>query len=158
MNNLIVSVCCLTVFLLSAVTPSLAQEAVHLSKSEAGKFFPKELVGYKLKDLKIKKKSETWAEYSATYKTSKKGDKELKLVINDVFPIGAPEWKDQFSGSKDSISSFPAKEVAGDDKHTVMVLVGERFRVDFKSRQISPEKLRTMAEAFNFDPVASVAK
>ena len=137
MKKMTVSLLCFTAFLVSSFAFSHAQEAIHLSKSEAGKLFPKELVGYKLKDLKIKKKSEIWAEYSATYKTSKKGEKELKLVINDVFPVGDPEWKDQFAGSKDVIANFPAKEVAGDDKHTVMVRVGERFRVDF---QIPPNQ------------------
>ncbi len=149
-----------TVFALSALflggTFLAAQEATHFSEKEASKFFPKELVGYKLKDLKLKKKSDSWVEYSSTYKTSKKGAKELKLVINDVFPTGKAEWQDEFAEVTDKISDHKVKEVKADDKHTVMVLVGDRFRVDFKSRQISPEKLRAMAEAYDYKAIAAV--
>ena len=152
--------CLLLAVLLSSVIlagSGLAKEPVHLSKTAAEKLFPKELVGYKLKDLKIKDKSDAWKEYSATYKTSKKSDKELKLVINDVLPAGDPKWQEQVLPGEDLIGEYPAKAVKDEDKHTVMVLVGKRFRIDFKSRQISPEKLRTMAEAFDYKPAAKVA-
>jgi len=149
-----------TLFALSALLCGTgfisAQEATHFSEKEAGKLFPKELAGYKLKNLKLKKKSDSWVEYSATYKTSKKGEKELKLVINDVFPAGKLEWQDEFAEITELISGHKVKEVKDDDKYTVMVLVGDRFRVDFKSRKISPEKLQEMAKAFDFSPVASI--
>ena len=134
-----------------------AQQPSHLSKTDAEKLFPKELVGYKLHGFKIKDKSAVWKEYSATYKTSKKGDKELKVVINDVIPAGDPQWKTQVPSVEAGIQTYPAKEVKDDDKFTVMVLVGKRFRVDFKSREISPEKVKAMAEAFDFKPAAAVA-
>ena len=54
--------CLLLAVLLSSVIlagSGLAKEPVHLSKTAAEKLFPKELVGYKLKDLKIKDKSDT---------------------------------------------------------------------------------------------------
>ncbi len=143
--------------LLAFSSTAVAQEPAHLSKSAAQKLFPKELVGYKLKDVKVKDKSAEWKEYSATYKTSKKGEKELKVVINDVLPDGDPKWKLDIPATEAGVQDFPAKEVKDEDKFTVMVLVGDRFRVDFKSREISPEKLKAMAEAFNFKPTLTLA-
>ena len=144
---------------LSAPAFSIAQERAigFLDQSEAAKLFPKQLLEYKLKDVKIKEKSDEWQEYSSTYKTSKKSPKELKLVINDALLKGAAHWQDQREEATGKTQGYPSKLEKGEDKHTVMVFVGDRFRVDFKSTTISPEKLQAMSEKFDFKPVAALA-
>lgn len=128
-----------------------------LSKTRATKLFPRNLAGYQLKDVKVKSKSTVWKEYSATFKPSKKG-KELKIVVNDVLPDGTNEWATQFKSAEDLISGYPVREVRDGNKSSVLVLVNERTRVDFKSREVSPEKIRAMAEAFNFEPVRAISR
>ena len=127
-----------------------------LSEGDARKLFPAELKGYKLDSVKLKPKSDAWVEYSATYKPGK-SEKELKVVINDVPPSGDPKWADQFAKSDDYIGEWPTVEVKGEDKYSVLVWVKPRFRVDFKSREVSSEKIRAMAEAFPFGPLEKVA-
>lgn len=146
-----------TIFLGNDLAKAEPVAAKHLSKSEATKLFPGKVLDYKFKDLKIKKKSETRVEYSATYKTTKKGKKELKLVITDVLPVGDPSWFEQIVPSEEDTGGYPSKMHKDKDKHTLMVLVGKRFRVDFKSRQISPEKLIQMSKTFDFSPITKVA-
>jgi hypothetical protein len=119
--------------------------------------FPAELVDYKFDSVKVKDKSEAWKEYSATYKTGKKTGKELKVVINDVLPAGDPKWKSDIPSIEKTLGEFASKTVKDEDKVTVMVLVGKRFRIDFKSRQISAEKLEKMAEAFDYRAALAVA-
>lgn len=139
--------------------PALApaqKAAGFLNKSEATKLFPRQLLEYKLKDVKIKPKADDWQEYSATYKTTKTSPKELKLVINDSELKDFPRWGEQRDKATGKTQGFPSKLEKGADKHTVMVFVGDRFRVDFKSTTISPEKLQAMAEKFAFKAVAAL--
>ena len=147
----------LSFILLAGYSAAQEREIGFLNKDQATKLFPTKLLEYKFKGVKIKNKSDDWKEYSSTYKTGGGGDKELKLVINDGLLEGSSHWKDQREGSTEKTKGFPSKLHKSDAKSTVMVFVGERFRVDFKSTSISPDKLKAMAAAFDFGPVAALA-
>jgi hypothetical protein len=146
-----------TLFLLAGHSAAQEREIAFLNKDQAGKLFPAKLLEYKFKGVKIKDKSDDWKEYSSTYKTGGGGDKELKLVINDGLLKGSSHWKEQRDGSTEKSKGYPSKLHKTDAKSTVMVFVGERFRVDFKSTSISPGKLKAMAAAFDFGPIAALA-
>ena len=158
MPNIIRTFALILAFPLLAV-PALAQEREigFLGKAEAAKLVPKQLLEYKLVGFKIKKKSDEWQEYSATYKTKKGSPKELKLVINDALLKGRAHWETQLAEAKKKTQGHPSKLNKSAEKNTVMVFVGNRFRVDFKSTSISPEKLQAMADTFNFKPVEALA-
>ena len=145
MPNIIRTFALILAFPLLAV-PALAQEREigFLGKAEAAKLVPKQLLEYKLVGFKIKKKSDEWQEYSATYKTKKGSPKELKLVINDALLKGRAHWETQLAEAKKKTQGHPSKLNKSAEKNTVMVFVGNRFRVDFKSTSISPEKLQAM--------------
>lgn len=130
-------------------------EAKHLEESAAKPFFEAEYAGYKMDgDMKIKPKDDKWHEIKATYK----GDGgEIKLTINDWPPAGNPEWKTKLEPANKKTAGYMSMMEQKDDKHTLMVLVGERFRVDFKTRDAKPEELERMAEAFDFDGLKKLA-
>jgi hypothetical protein len=114
--------------------------------------FPKKLGEYKRKGLKTKKKAWGTA-HSATYSNS--GD-ELKVVVNDAPPEGREAWAAFFKDGK----QFKGKPMAIDAKPgkvTMMVRVGKRFRVDFKTRTKSEEELRKAAQDFDFGAVRKLA-
>jgi len=114
--------------------------------------FPQSLGQWKLAGVKTKTKD--WGKaYSSTYKRDKH---ELKVVINDAPPSGVPAWDAFFTGEK--LGDRPMALDLKADKITLMVRVGERFRVDFKSRNPEEAGLEELAKQFDFSKVEALAK
>jgi len=127
-----------------------------MGMEKAKKTLPPKLAGYKLKGVKEKKKSEEWIEYSATYKGE--GGK-IKVVINEHLPGIRPEWtklmKEVEEGDLDGQAAGYEKK---GDKQTYMVIVEPRYRVDIKSREVSRDDLKAVAEAFDYKEVQRIGR
>ena len=120
----------------------------HIGLNQATNVFPSQLLKYEFKSIKQKAKSDVWIEYSSTYKYK---DKKLKVVINEYLPNGNPEWQTLFSQlGKRQTKGYDAAFNRKNGKSSWMVIVGKRFRVDFKSSDIGEETLRKIAKDFNF--------
>ena len=140
--------------------PSTAQKTLDDNYGAASKkaisvssMFPESLNGYTRKFHKTKKKD--WGNaHSATYK---KGDDELKVVVNDAPPEGRKEWATFFKDGK-TYKDYPVALDAKPGKITLMVRVGKRFRVDFKTRTMTEDTLRNAADGFDFKAVEKVAE
>ncbi len=129
----------------------------HLTLSKVEPLFLKDLSGFALDGVKQKEKDRTWVEFSATYQDEEKN--KIKVVVNDVPPRGSKDWKPLFKdfGVDDIKGNEAAFEEKG-DKITLMVRVGKRFRVDFKSRDVKRKKLEKMAKNFNFQQLKKMVK
>lgn len=128
----------------------------HLDIKQVTPLFPSTLITYAFDSVKKKTKSADWIELSATYKL---GDRKLKVVINDYLPNGNPEWKTLFDSlPEQSTNGYQAAFHQKKDKSTWMVLVGDRFRVDFKSTTDNQESLQRMASAFDYKALVAMSK
>ena len=120
---------------------------------DAKRAFPQTLGDYKFKGWKTKKHD--WGvSYSATYESS--SEDTLKVIINDAPPAGREAWLPFFATGK----TFKDKPMALDAKPgklTMMVRVGARFRVDFKTRTGHAAQLRAAADRFDFAKVRQLA-
>ena len=103
----------------------------------------------------LKTKTHDWGHaYSASYKSPEKD--KLKLVINDAPPKGREAWLPFFADGK----LFKGKPMALDQKPgklTMMVRVGDRYRVDFKTRTGDHVQLQAVAGDFDFSAVRRLA-
>jgi len=128
-----------------ASTPAAVGAAAQSPRSA----FPDKLGRYLFDGLKTK--THDWGHaYSASYKSPEKD--KLKVVINDAPPKGREAWLPFFAEGKE----FKGKPMALDQKPgklTMMVRVGERYRVDFKTRTGDHMQLRAMAGDFDFSAV-----
>lgn len=127
----------------------------HLTEDVAKGLFPEKLGGYKLKSFKIVEKDDKWHEIKTNYK-GKSGT--LKVVINDYPPKGNPEWEKLIAPAKQETAGFMSMMHKKDDKHTLMVIVEKRYRVDFKSSDLKPEEIEKVAKDFDFKKVKKAHK
>ena len=116
--------------------------------------FPNQLGDYAFDGLKTK--SHDWGQaYSASYKSASKD--KLKVVINDAPPKGREAWIPFFAAG-DMFQGLPMALDKKPGKLTMMVRVGDRFRVDFKTRTGDHLRLRAVAKDFNFEAVKKLAQ
>jgi len=103
----------------------------------------------------LKTKKHAWGEaYSASYKSPDKD--KLKVVINDAPPKGREAWIPFFAAG-DTYKGRPMALDKKPGKLTMMIRVGDRFRVDFKTRTADHIALRAAADSFDFEAVARLA-
>ena len=119
-----------------------------LSKSQIMELFPKKLGEYKFDSFKTKP-GPVGVEYSANYK-HKKTKEKLKVVVNDVPPKGSPDWDRFFKGTTSEVNGNPSAIDGKPGKMTLMVRVGKRFRVDFKSKSPQGAPLEKIANDFKY--------
>lgn len=127
----------------------------HLSEDVAKGLFPEKLGDYKLDSFKIVEKDDKWHEIKTNYK-GKSGT--LKVIINDYPPKGNPEWEKLIAPAKKETQGFMSMMHAKGDKHTLMVIVEKRYRVDFKSEDLKPEEIEKIAEKFDLKKVKKAHK
>ena len=138
----------------TAASPSPATASPAAApKADARTAFPNQIGRYAFDGWKTKKHD--WGHaYSASYKSPEKD--KLKVVINDAPPKGREAWLPFFAAG----NQFKGKPMALDQKPgklTMMVRVGDRFRVDFKTRSGDHVLLRAVAEDFDFGAVKRLA-
>jgi hypothetical protein len=130
-----------------------SKTASFLGLDTARTIFPQEWQGYVLDGIKEKNKSDVWVEYSATYKGA---SGKVKAVLNEHLPGIDPAWTALFATlEKYKFDGHEAAFQDKKDKRTYMVIVQPRFRVDVKSRELSSDALRTLAQKF---PYAAVGR
>ena len=127
-----------------------------LSINQVTPLFTSTLLEYQFDSVKKKTKSTDWVELSATYKNA--GNK-LKVVINDYLPNGNPQWKTLFADlEQQSTNGYQAAFNEKNNKSTWMVLVGQRFRVDFKSSTEDQQRLMKLAEQFDYKTLEAMSR
>ena len=136
-------------------TPEKPSHSGHLTRSQAKQLFPQTLGSFALAQYKVHQKSEAWSEYKAEYM---RGSQILKLVINDHLPAGNPAWADKLASGTDTVSGHTALLEVKGRKITLMVRPHERFRVDFKSRNMNADQLREIADKYDLGPLAQLAQ
>ena len=127
--------------------------AGHLTQSQVRPLFPRHLGELALEGFAVKVKTDAWQEYKGTYKG---GGKTLKVVINDWLPSGSPAWKELLAKGKRKTQGYPSYLEEKAQKRTLMVRVADRFRVDFKSRDLDDEQIRQAAGDFDLSAVAAL--
>ena len=133
----------------TAVSTASAAATPSAATVDAKRAFPETLGDYEFKGWKTKKHD--WGtSYSATYKSSTKD--KLKVIINDAPPAGREAWLPFFATGK-TFRNKPMALDAKPGKLTMMVRVGTRFRVDFKTRTGHAAQLRAAADRFDFAKV-----
>ena len=132
---------------------SASSRESHLGQSQIRPLFSAMLGGYKLAGTKVAVKSPEWAEYKGTYQS---GSKEIKVVINDWIPEGKPDWDTKVPADGEKTQGFPSAFEEKSDKRTLMVRVGKRYRVDFKSTNMTAVEIRKVAGFFLFTKVQAL--
>lgn len=121
---------------------------------------PKGVGDFKRTDFKVKRNVKNFTEFSATFVAD---GQELKVVLNDfVNREGSAYqprlWGDAIRASGVEIGGHPALSETRKDKHTVMIQLSDRLRLDVKSRDIAADALEKLARGIDLAALAVLAQ
>ena len=128
--------------------------AAHLNRAQAKALFPSVLGSFAQGGFKVQPGDAECVQYKSDYL---RGQKSVKVVVNDCLPKGDPAWDDLMSEGDSEIAGMPSAVEKDGRTTTVMIRVGRRFRVDFKSRDMDEAALQDAAETFNWSRLKSLA-
>lgn len=126
-------------------------------QGDVAPLFPEKVSGFALKGVKIKTKSESWIEYSATYKGAAG---KVKVVLNAHKGGPDPKWAALTATLKTQTPHAGRTLFFKDDgdKQTWMAVIPPRYRVDIKSRKVHGPALLEFAKAFPYQPIADLGE
>ena len=127
--------------------------AAHLKRAQAKGLFPSVLGSFAQGEFKVQPEDEQCVLYKSDYL---RGQKSVKVVVNDCLPAD-PEWDDLMQDGDGDLAGFPSALSKDGKTVTLMVRVGDRFRVDFKTKTLGTEALKEAAEGFSWPKLKSLA-
>lgn len=137
-----------------------AAKVSHPARDAVLAALPSKIGAYTQKDMKVKSNVPNFEEFSATYEG---GGKELKVVVNDFVDLGGSAfrphaWRKEIEASGLRIGGYPAFTETKEDKHTTMILLSDRIRLDVKSRVETAAAVEALAKGIDLTALAALAE
>ena len=150
------SVAALCVICLSACGSKGGPKAsdAHLNRAQAKGVFPSVLGSFAQGGFKIEEPAAGCAQYKSDYL---RGQKSVKVVINDCLPDGDSDWDELTFDDESEVGGFPTALAEDGQLKTLMVRVGSRFRVDFKSRNLGEDALVEVAQTYSWSKLKGLS-
>lgn len=126
----------------------------HLNRAQAKGVFPSVLGSFAQGGFKVEEPDAGCAQYKSDYL---RGQKSVKVVIHDCLPDGSSDWDELTFDDQLEGEGFPTTLAKDGQSKTLMVRVGTRFRVDFKSRNLGEDALLEVAQSYNWSKLKGLS-